>query len=70
MPKKPASSPTAFDQAKAVLMNPAYRHEPTSRTVGYEQPLADGNKALFSITGKYIGIEAGSDTVTEPPCTA
>ena len=74
MPKKPAASPegapVVFDQAKAVLMKPAYRHEPTARTVGYEQPLAEGNKALFSITGKLIGIEAGEITKTEEPAPA
>ena len=48
MPKKPAASPegapVVFDQAKAVLMKPAYRHEPTARTGVRAEAIVNGAK--------------------------
>ncbi len=46
-----------FDSSKAVEKTPAYRHEPTARTVGFEQDLGDGRKALFSATRQFIAWE-------------
>jgi len=37
---------TAFDETKAIACEP-YRHEPTARTVAYQQPGANGETHLF-----------------------
>lgn len=66
----PAVEIPDFDKSKAVEMKPAYRHEPTARTVGYEQDLGDGRKALFSATFQFIAAEGAPAPALEPPCNA
>lgn len=65
MPKKTPTADTAaeaapeFDRATAVAV-PAYRHEPTARTVAFEQPLDGNKKALFSATRVFIARADGA----------
>lgn len=53
----PEVMPPAFDRATARRV-PARRHEPTARTVAYEQPAdAEAVVHLFSVTGLWVATE-------------
>lgn len=66
----PAADNPAFDASKAAAMPTPYRHEPTARTVAYEQPLGDGKKALFSATRVFVAVVNGEITRQEPAAPA
>ncbi len=63
-PETPAAAPAAPTPAFApgnARAVPARRHEPTARTVAYEQP-GDAGVHLFSATGQYVATETAAET--------
>ena len=53
---KPADQVPKFDSALAKKVT-SYLHEATSRTVGYQQPGADGRTHLFAPNGFFVATE-------------
>lgn len=50
----PAAPVPVLGTAIARAMQPPYRHEPSARTVGWEQPSEGGGVDLFTPTGQFV----------------